>query len=440
MKAKTTLTCTFVITFLACLVSTQAGAADAAQSQGYWPQWRGPTGDGLVNRGNPPLAWSETSNVKWKAKIPGNGHATPIIWGKKVFILAAVPGETAGRAGGQGRRGGDSPGQQYAFTVICMERDTGKVLWEKVARKETPHQGIQQSNTYSSGSPVTDGERLYVWFNSYGLYCYDFDGNLVWDKDLGKKDVTFGEGSSPALAGDVLIVVQDANDGSYIYGFDKRTGNELWKRERNEKSGWTTPHVLTYNGKTQVVVNGSNAVRSYDPNTGDVIWECSGIGSNPIPSIVSDQNTVYAMSGHRNPAAIAIELGKSGNLTGTDAVKWKADRGTPYVPSPLLYDDLLFFCQRTSGIVTCLDAETGKPHYEEQRLEGITGVYASPIGVNDRIYLAGQNGTVVVLEKSSELKVLASNKLNDGFDASPAVVGNELFLRGRENLYCIAAD
>jgi outer membrane protein assembly factor BamB len=428
-----------------------------AANQGNWPQWRGPSGDGVVHQGNPPLEWSETSNVKWKVKIPGNGHATPIIWEDKLFVLTAVPGPKPPQAdpppapaeppatnapAGQGRRGGrgqEKPTQEYAFTVICMDRKTGKVLWEKVARKEIPHQGIQQSNTYSSGSPVTDGERLYVWFNSFGLYCYDFEGKLIWQKDLGKKNVTFGEASSPALAGDVLIVVQDANDGSAIYGFDKKTGKELWRKERNERSGWTTPYVLTHDGKMQVVVNGSNAVRSYNPKTGEVIWECSGLGANPVPMVVADKDTVYAMSGHRDPAAMAIALGKTGNLTGTDAVKWRIDRGTPYVPSPLLYGDLLFFCQRTAGIVSCLDPETGKPFYAEQRLEGITGVYGSPIGVNNRIYLPGQNGTVVVLEKAKELKVLANNKLDDGFDTSPVVVGNELFLRGRDNLYCIAA-
>jgi hypothetical protein len=450
MKRTKTSAFTLTVTAMMSLASGLASAAGSAAIQSNWPQWRGPNGDGVVPQGNPPLEWSETSNVKWKATIPGTGHATPIIWGDRVFVLTAVPGASAapaaagqggpgeGRRGG-GRGGGDRPTQEHAFTVLCMDRQTGKLLWEKVARKEVPHQGIQPSNSYSSGSPVTDGERLYVWFNSYGLYCYDFDGNLIWEKDLGKKSVTFGEGASPALAGNVLIVVQDANDGSALYGFDKKSGKELWKTARNEGSGWTTPYILTRDGQTQVVVNGSNAVRGYNPMTGEVLWECSGLGSNPVPMIVSDEDTAYAMSGHRNPAALAIALGKTGNLTGTDAVKWKIDRGTPYVPSPLLYDDLLFFCQRTSGIVTCLDPKTGQPHYSEQRLEGITGVYGSPIGVKDRIYVPGQNGMVVVLEKSKTLNVLASNKLEDGFDASPAVVGDELYLRGRQHLYCIAA-
>jgi outer membrane protein assembly factor BamB len=446
-------------------LSTGLATAFAANSDSYnrnWPQWRGPAGNGLVSQGNPPLEWSEEKNVKWKVKIPGRGHATPVIWEDKIFILTAIPSRKpaqaalqpnlaaqvqnpqeprGGRRGGRGGRGGGEgrPTEEYAFTTICLDRRSGRPLWEKVSRKEVPNQGIQPSNSYSSGSPVTDGDHVYVSFGSHGLYCYDLNGNLVWEKDLGKVNVRFGEGSSPALFGNVVIVLQDNNGDSFVYALDKKTGKEVWKQKREEGAGWTTPFILNHDGKNQVVINGSNAVRSYDPETGDLLWQCAGLGSNPVPTVVADRNTVYAMSGHNSPAALAIALGRSGDLTGTDAVRWKTNRGTPYVPSPLLYDGLLFFCQRTSAIVTCLDAVTGKPHFEEQRLEGISGQYASPIGVNNRIYLAGQNGTTLVLEKSKELKILASNKLDDGFDASPAVVGDELFLRGRNNLYCLSA-
>jgi outer membrane protein assembly factor BamB len=307
-----------------------------------------------------------------------------------------------------------------------------------VARKERPHQGVQPSNSFSSGSPVTDGERVYVSFGSAGLYCYDFEGNQIWAQDLGRADVTFGEGSSPALVGETLLVVRDNNSASFLHAFDKKTGRELWNQPRDEGSGWTTPFVLEHNGRTEVIISGAKAVRSYDPTTGNVRWQCAGLGSNPVPMAVADAENVYVMSGHRNPAGLAIALGRSGDLTGTDAVRWRIERGTAYVPSPLLFDGLLFFCQRTSGILTCVEARTGVVHYDQQRIEGLTDVYASPIGVNDRIYIAGQNGATVVLEKAREIKVLASNKLDDGFDASPAVVDDELFLRGRANLYCIA--
>lgn len=410
--------------FISLLVGS-AFAADPEQYERNWPQWRGPAANGLVRHGNPPLHWAEGKNVKWKIAIPGLGHATPVIWEHRIFVLTAVPAA--------------SGGNRLAFTVLCLDRQTGKTLWTKIAREDAPHQEIQPTNSHSSGSPVTDGEHVIVSFGSYGLYCYDLDGNLIWEKDLGKVNVTWGEGSSPALAGNVVIVIQDSEEGSYLYAFDKNTGNELWKKPRDEKSSWTTPFVLTRDGKTQVIVNGSTAVRSYDPQTGDVLWQCSGLGVNVTPMVVVDQNAIYAMSGQRtSPMAMAIQLGGSGDLTETGAVLWKLNRGTPYAASPLLYDGFLYFFQHVTPILTCVDAATGKPHYAQQRLEGLTTVYASPIGVNNRVYVTGLDGTSLVLEKSSELKILASNKLDDAFAASPAVVGNELFLRGRSNLYCIA--
>jgi outer membrane protein assembly factor BamB len=423
LHMRASLFCVFLLNMLVSSVS----AATPEQYDRNWPHWRGPAQNGLVLHGNPPLTWAEGKNVKWKVAIPGLGHATPIIWENKVFVLTAVPAA-----------GGD---KRLTFTVLCLDRQTGKTLWTKIAREDVPHQEIQPTNSHSSGSPVTDGEHLIVSFGSYGLYCYDFDGNLVWDKDLGKRQVTWGEGSSPALSDSAVIVVQDNEEASYVYAFDKRTGQVLWKKPREEKSSWTTPFILNRDSKTQVIINGSTAVRSYDPATGDVLWQCSGLGVNVTPMVVVDQKSVYAMSGQRtSPAAMAIELGRSGNLTDTAAVLWKLNRGTPYAASPLLYDGLLYFVQHVTPILTCVDAATGKTHFAQQRLEGLTTVYASPIGVNNCVYIAGLDGTTLVLEKSSELKVLASNKLDDAFAASPAVVGNELFLRGRSHLYCLAEN
>jgi outer membrane protein assembly factor BamB len=401
-------------------------AADLEQYNRNWPHWRGPAANGLVLEGNPPLEWSEQRNVKWKVPLPGLGHATPVIWENKIFVLTAVP------------TGNDS---QLAFTVLCLDKQTGQTLWQRVARVDTPHQEIQPTNSHSSGSPVTDGRHLVVSFGSYGLYCYDLEGNLLWDRDLGKVQVMWGEGSSPALVGSVVIVLQDNDNASYIYGFDVRTGDQLWKHSRDEIASWTTPYILTHNGRTEAIVNGAKAVRSYDPQTGEVLWQCSGLGVNVTPMVVTDEKAIYAMSGQRTtPRAMAIRRGGSGDLTGTDAVFWEFSRGTPYASSPLLYGGRLYFVQHVTSILTCLDAATGQPHFLQQRLDGITNVYASPIGVNDRIYVVGREGTTLVLENAPELKILARNPLEDSFSASPAVVGNELFLRGERNLYCLVEE
>jgi outer membrane protein assembly factor BamB len=362
--------------------------------------------------------------VKWKVAIPGSGHATPIIWENRIFLLTAVP-LTA-------------EGDQLAFTTLCLDRQTGRTLWTKVGRTDTPHQEVQRSNSRASGSPVTDGEVIIASFGSFGVFCYDLGGALLWEKDLGKVDVKWGEGSSPAILGNAVIVLQDTKQESFIYAFERRTGRELWRESRDEDSSWTTPYILEREGTTQVIVNGANAVRSYDPHTGEVLWQCGGLGINVAPTVVSDDDYVYALSGQRtSPMGMAIRLGGSGDLTDTDAVRWKVTRGTPYVSSPLLYGGNLYFFQHINALLTCLDATTGRPHYTQERLEGLTTVYASPIGAIDRIYLVGREGTTLVIERSNSLNVLARNHLDEAFDASPAVVDNELFLRGHTHLYCI---
>lgn len=408
------------------LMSTFAAGTNSPEHN--WPQWRGPTGNGVALHGNPPTEWSEEKNIKWKVAIPGAGHATPIVWDDKIFVLTAVP--TAS----------DASKAEQAFAVICLSRKTGEIIWQQRPRKAVPHEGHHKTNTYASGSPITDGKHVFAFFSSHGLFCYDMDGGLVWQKDFGNMRTRngFGEGVSPTLTGDKLIVVWDTEDDSWIAALDKTTGQELWKTRRDERTGWSTPYVLSHAGRKQVVVNGTNAVRSYDVETGRLIWQCSGQTANAVPSVVADDEYVYAMSGFRGNAAYAIELGSTGDVTSTDHIEWTLNRGTPYVPSPLLYDGQLYFLQGNSGMLTSVDAKTGKPHYQQERLDNIRGVYASPVGAADKVYLPGREGTTLVLAKGPELKVLASNELDNPIDASPVVVGDELILRTHTHLYCIA--
>ncbi len=452
------------------------GAGNDASSN--WPQWRGPQANGLVPQGNPPTTWSETENVKWKIKLPGKGTGTPIIWGNQIIIQAAIatgrkvepaeekksaanyspnafgqaqspgapadaqPGESQRRrgpgGGGFGRRG-EKPSEVHQFVVLSMDRATGRVEWQKTVREEVPQEGHHRDHGYASHSPVTDGQHIYSYFGSRGLHCYDMKGKLKWQKDFGKQRTAngFGEGGSPALSGNTLIVNWDHEGEDFIAAFDKTTGKELWRNLRDEKTTWTTPFVLQQDGKSQVIVSASGRVRSYDLATGKQIWECGGLGSNVVPTPVSDFGMLYTMSGHREPALLAIKLGKTGDLTDTDAVAWKQTRSTPYVPSPLLYGDKLYYFSGNNATLSCFNAKTGESFFSE-RLEGPSGFYASPVGASGRIYLAGRNGTSLVLKNSEKLEILATNKLDDKFDASPAIAGNELFLRGHEYLYCLA--
>lgn len=428
-------------------------ARAATATDENWPQWRGPMANGVAPDANPPTSWSESSNVKWKVKLPGSGSATPVVWGDKVFVETAVPtgkkpaasakpaeSDDASSGGGRGM-GGEKPDEIYQFMLVCLDGQTGKTLWQKIVREEVPHEGFRpHEGSFASSSPMTDGQHVFGYFGSRGLYCYDMDGNLAWQKDLGKLRIKmgFGEGSSAALYGDKIIVNWDNEAGSFIAALDKNTGNQLWRETRDEKTSWATPLVVQHDGKAEVVTDASKKIRSYDLDSGKLLWECSGLTANVIPSPVADDNTVYAMSGFRGNALLAIKLGHSGDVTGTDAIAWQRNKGTPYVPSPMLYGHHLYYFSNNNGMISCVDTKTGNVLIDTERLEDLKNVYASPVGASGRVYLVGRNGVTIVIKDSDKLEVLATNKLDESFDASPAIAGKNLFLRGHEYLYCIA--
>lgn len=425
-------------------------AAASAADAGNWPCWRGPEMNGIAADAAPPLAWSEQKNIRWKRELPGQGLSTPIVWGDRVYVQLAERADgkeeakgdsNEGRGRGRGRgRGPAKPTEMYKFVVLALDRATGETVWEKVVRTMVPHEGSHNDGSLAPASPVTDGEHLYAQFGSRGLYCMAMDGTMIWAKDLGQMQTRngFGEGSSPALHGDTLIVNWDHEGDSFIVAFDKKTGEERWRKPRDEQTSWVTPFIIEDGGKTQVVVTGTNKIRSYDLKTGDVVWECGGLGSNCVPTPVERDGVIYTMTGHREPALLAIRYrGASGDITGSERVLWTLNGGTPYVPSPLLYGDALYFTQKNSGILSCYDAAKGKPFYDQQRLEDISGIYSSLIGAKDRVYVVGRNGATVVLQRGPAFEILAVNKLDDSFTASPAIAGNEMFLRGLKNLYCI---
>ena len=400
----------------------------AADREANWPQWRGPLLTGAAAGGNPPIEWSESKNVKWKSPIPGNGSATPVIWGDSIFVLTAVPV-------------GEGPKQK--FTVLAYNRKDGKLLWERVVREEAPHEGKHDTNSWASASAVTDGELVYAFFGSRGLYAFDLKGNAKWDKDLGRMNVKmgFGEASSPALHGDRLVVNWDHEGASFIVALDKKTGKELWRQARDEKTSWATPLIVDAGGKAQVITSATGQMRSYDLATGELIWHGTGMTMNAIPTPVYADGMVFLTSGFRGNSLMAVRLADAkGDISASPAVVWRYDRDTPYVPSPLLIGDQLYFLKSNSGVLSAFEAKTGKKLYGEQRLEGVPNVYASPLGVADRIYVAGREGGVAVVKQGPEFKQLATNQLDDGFDASPVAVGDELYLRGHRFLYRISTN
>lgn len=414
-----------------------------------WPSWRGPLDTGIAPEGDPPIAWSETKNISWKVALVGDGsNSTPIIWGDRLYYQTAVKTDKLGpqavqpsdENSGRRRFGGSPPKNIYQFNLVCRDRLTGALLWSKPVAETLPLEGHHGDHGFVSFSPITDGQQLWANFGSQGLHCFDLDGNSQWQAELGpyKMRAQFGEGGSLALAGDLIIVVKDHEDQSYIAAFNKDTGKRIWRKDREEVSSWTTPLVVDVDGRKQAVVNGTSHVYGYDTKTGDIVWECTGQTQNIIPTPVRAGDLVYCASGFRGNKLQAIKLGHTGNLDGTSAIAWELNKDTPYVPSPLVYENRLYLCSGNKETVSCYNATTGEPYYTRQNLPDLKGVYASPIGVAGRVYFVGRNGVTCVLENSDSFKVLAVNKLDDDIDCSPVVIGDRLYLKGKKSLYCIA--
>ncbi len=442
----------FVIAFFMTLPLCSSEFDD--QKDLNWHQWRGPNATGVAPHGDPPIEWSDSKNIKWKAPIPGDGDSTPIIWGDQVFLLTAIKTDktdpqakaaepAASDAPPPRRRGGmgaSKPTNIYQFVVLCYERNTGKIQWQKTAVECVPHEGHHGTGTFASASPSTDGKYLYAFFGSRGIYCYDLAGELQWSRDLGDMQITnsFGEGASPALYKDSLIVNWDHEGQSFITNLDAKTGEPKWTMDRDEPTSWSTPLIVEYNGNPQIIINATNKSRGYDLNTGKVLWESGGQTRNVIPASLALDKSVICMSGFRGSAMQSISLDSTGDVTGTDKVLWSYNKDTPYTPSALLYGTSLYFTKTNGTTLTCLNAETGQPIIEGVRLPDMMGtIYSSPVGAANRIYLMTRDGKFLVIKHGPQLEILANNKLNDEFSASPAVAGKQLFLRGREFLYCI---
>ena len=421
-------------------------ALSAVPEAKFWPYWRGPAADGMAV-GDAPLHWSDTQNIKWKADIPGRGHSSPVIWGDKIFVTTAIkngPQDPPPAPGAKPPLVTSGPQVEHSFDVICLDRKTGKILWQRTATKAVPHEGYHGTyGSFASNSPVTDGKHVFAFFGSRGMYCYDMDGNLVWKKDYGvqmRMRMSFGEGMAPVISGDRLILVFDSEGDSFMAVLDKNSGKEIWKVDRDEKTNWAAPLVYEFGGKKQILVSASKKVRSYDFETGKVIWECAGLGLNTIPQPVKLDDMVFVMSGYVSPNLMAIRLGREGDLTGTDAVVWSQTKGNSYTPSPVIYDNKLYVLgnDNAGGTISCYNAKTGEPYYHQQRLPKAYNFKSSPVGANGKLYMASENEDVIVLRMGEKFEVLATNTLADQmFIATPAIVDGEIFLRGQNKLFCI---
>ena len=351
-----------------------------------WPQWRGPLGTGVAPRGNPPVEWSEKKNVRWKVGLPGRGHSTPVIWGDRIYLTAAAPfgervppvPETA-----PGAHDNVTVDRHHEFIVLALDAAGGNIVWQRTVHKELPHEGGHATGSLASASPATDGQRVYAFFGSRGLHCLDASGEVLWKKTLGRMLTkhAHGEGSSPVLHGDTLVVNWDHEGQSFVVAFDGKTGDEIWRIPRNELTSWSSPIVVDHGGQSQVIVAGTPHVRAYNLINGKVIWECGTLSHNVVATPVAGHGMVWAASSYEIRAMVAIRLdGAKGDITDSDRVAWTRTLRTPYVPSPLLYDESLYFLRHYQGILSRLEAKSGKERSGPFRLPGIRNVYASPVG------------------------------------------------------------
>jgi outer membrane protein assembly factor BamB len=415
-----------------------------------WPGWRS-DGRGISPEKNLPLKWSENEGVMWKTPIPGAGHSSPIVWGNRVFVTTGVAEDPNVETfkggifmGGDRRRPDES---EYAYRVICIDADKGDILWSKAVARQSPKTRRHTKNTYASETPVTDGNYVFASFGSAGLYAVDLEGTVLWKRDLGlmRGRAGWGTGSSPILYQNAVIVNCDSDDDSYITALDKATGDPVWRTERNEGASWGTPFLFKANGRATVVTNARRRMRGYDAETGNLLWECGGASMIPVPSPVATQGLVFLSSGHnlmRNCPVIAVRADAMGDITPprgqstSDGVAWSNSSGGAYVTSPIALDEYLYV-PLDNGSLTCYEARTGKTVYENQKLGTRNTIIASPIAADEKIYIQTEDGECYIIKQGPAFEILAVNKLDEVFCASPAVSAGRIYLRGRKHLYCI---
>lgn len=410
------------------LVASVVALSLVPSARADWPHWRGDGGNGVSLTAKPPVEFGPGRNLRWRAEIPGRGSSSPVVMGDRVFVTTAVPVEGA-------------PGL-LDFRLLCFDRETGREAWTRSCVKAVPHEGAHETNGFASASPCTDGERVYAHFGSRGLHAFTLAGEPLWSRDFGDMTVRhgFGEGSSPTLAGDLIVVPWDHEGPSRLFAVDKRTGKTVWETPRDEPTCWATPLVVAdAGGAMQVVMNGETAARGYDLATGKELWRCGGQTVRPCASAVAADGKAFVGSGFRGAFLGAFDLAGRGDLAGGPHLLWKKGAGTPDVASPLLSSSRLSYYKEKSGLLTCVDAATGKPHYETVRIPGVARTYASPVAAGGHVYLTDRSGRITVIEDGPTLAVVAENDVGEGVDATPAPAGDSLFVRGERHLFRFAA-
>jgi outer membrane protein assembly factor BamB len=440
------------------LAALTAAALGSTVSAGNWPQFRGPQGQGVSDETALPSAWGPSTNVAWKTAIEGLGHSSPIVWGNTVFLTTAVEGEPLPGAKAPVHMLQEDPkkpaepfvhpdsmgaDRKHTYKVVALALDTGTILWQKVAYEGAVYDGRHKRSSYASPTPVTDGARVYAYFGSEGIFAYDFKGNLLWKQDIGDiKTLGMGTASSPVLYKNLVILQcdEDNGDDSFITALDGRTGKTVWKTKRPTSVTWTTP-VLVPAGKDatdlELVAAGMEFVIGYDPATGKELWRAKGLESNTIATPLVGHGLVIVSAGYPTKKVIALRPGGRGDVSATH-VAWTYEKGTSYIPSPILYGDYVYLIS-DAGLLTCLDARTGAVKYEGGRPPVPAKFVASPVAFGGNLYLTSTDGDTFVVKAGPVHEVVRTNELDEPVYASLAPAQGRLLIRSFGHVYCIKA-
>jgi outer membrane protein assembly factor BamB len=430
-------------------------AAACAAADGNWPQFRGPSSSGIGDGTNPPVQWDaeKGTNIAWKAEIPGLAVSSPVVWGDRIFVTTAVSSDTNQkfRTGLYGDTDPILDNSPHQWKLLAFDKKTGKLLWEQTAYEGKPKTKRHPKSSQASPSPVTNGSVVIAYFGSEGLVAYSVEGKLLWKKNLGIQnagwffdpDSEWGAASSPVIHKNSVIVQCDRQKDSFIAAFNLKDGEELWRTARAEIPAWGTPTLVTGEGHTEVVTNGTKAVRSYDADTGKELWKVGPNAEITCTTPVAANGLVFITSGYPPVQPIwAIKVGSSGDLTlkdgkeSSDAVVWSKKSGGVYLPSPIVYGDHLYLVNN-NGVLAAYEAKTGNRAYQQRVGPGGSFV-ASPVAAAGKLYITGEEGEMYVVKAGAQYELLAKNTVNEPVLATPALSGDMLIVRGMKHLFAIA--